>query len=68
MEPVSHVYYRMMCSGCLSIDRNFVRIPESTQLYKIFRLLLTDFAGERVSLKFIWKFGLVYPFVNYITI
>lgn len=42
---------RPMCSACLSSDRDLFELNSSTQVYQIFRLLMYDFAGDRVSFK-----------------
>lgn len=41
--------YKVVCSGCLSINRNFTQVNHSTKLFKLFQSLLADYAGENVS-------------------
>lgn len=43
--------YRHICSICLSTDRNLVVINGDNQLQEVFRLLMYDFAGDRVRCK-----------------
>ncbi|XP_045525619.1 zinc finger protein 484-like isoform X2 [Pieris brassicae] len=49
--------YKVVCSGCLSIDRNFTQVNQSTTLFKLFRSLLADYAGENLedSLSYFYK-------------
>lgn len=42
--------YRTVCSTCLSGDRNLFLLNGVPQIYHIFRLLMYDFAGDRVSI------------------
>ncbi|XP_045489074.1 zinc finger protein 92 isoform X1 [Pieris rapae] len=52
--------YKVVCSGCLSIDRNFTQVNQSTTLFKLFRSLLADYAGENLedSLSYFYKIQL----------
>lgn len=44
--------YRTVCSTCLSGDRNLFLLNAVPQIYHVFRLLMYDFAGDRVSIYF----------------
>lgn len=45
--------YRTVCSTCLSSDRDLFALNNNSipQAFQIFKLLMYDFAGDRVSLQ-----------------
>lgn len=49
MEQDVDTGYRTMCSTCLSTDRNLFHLNNLPQVNQIFKLLMYDFAGDRVS-------------------
>lgn len=55
MEQDVDTGYRTVCSTCLSTDRDLFSINNLTHVYQIFRLIMYDFAGDRVSLKVLIK-------------
>lgn len=51
MEQDVDTDYKTICCTCLSSDRNVVSINGLTQIYQVFRLIMYDYAGDRVSFK-----------------
>lgn len=52
--------YRTACSTCLSSDRDLFALDGSIDIYNIFCLLMTDFAGDRVSFESFYKYVLLF--------
>lgn len=51
MEQDVDTAYNTFCCTCLSSDRNVISINGLTQIYQVFRLIMYDYAGDRVSFK-----------------
>lgn len=49
MEQDVDTCYRTMCSTCLSTDRDLFLLNNMPQVNQIFKLIMYDFAGDRVS-------------------
>lgn len=55
MEQDVENEYRNVCSTCLSSDRDLFALSNNPQAYQTFKLLMYDFAGDRVSFKILFK-------------
>lgn len=62
MEQDVDTGYRTLCCTCLSSDRNVISINGLTSIYQIFRLIMYDYAGDRVSLK-VYNFAFSIHFI-----
>ncbi|CAK1553176.1 unnamed protein product [Leptosia nina] len=49
MEVVSDGYYRVVCSGCLSVERSMVVINAASEIWKIYKHIVEESADGRLD-------------------